>query len=101
MKITGRGIVYKNEYGYSITDSKKNREGNWDKYYIPCNFRTGKEPANGTMIDITEGFTSPFKRKDGSMGMSYFIAEYDIYSSAKDGTNPTNGFTEIDPDFPF
>ena len=46
------------------------------------------------MIVVTEGYTNPFKRRDGKIGISYFIADYVVYEKEKDDEE----YIELDDD---
>ena len=84
MEIKGKGTVFYNtQYGkWSISDNQKNMEGKYDKYYIPVSFPKSMNdlPNDRDFISI-EGFTKPFKKKDGSTGMSYMILKWEDAST--------------------
>lgn len=65
MKITGQTIIFKNEFGYSTSISKKNEDGTYDKMYLSIQLPKGTELENKTKINITNGFLTFYKTKEG------------------------------------
>lgn len=65
MKITGQTIIFKNEFGYSTSISKKNEDGTYDKMYLSIQLPKGIELENKTKINITNGFLTFYKTKEG------------------------------------
>lgn len=65
MKITGQTIIFKNEFGYSTSISKKNEDGTYDKMYLSIQLPKGTELENKTKINITNGFLAFYKTKEG------------------------------------
>ena len=78
MQITGKGRIYKNQYGYTIADNQKQKDGTWNQFYIPVQFQKGLELPNDKDDIVIHGFTKPFKYKDGKVGISYFIMEWEL-----------------------
>ena len=97
MEIRGKGtIFYNTQYGkWSISDNQKNMEGKYDKYYIPVSFPKSMNdlPNDRDFISI-EGFTKPFKKKDGSTGMSYMILKWESASTKNENNTTTAGSAE-------
>ncbi len=115
MKITGSGTIYKNDYGFTISDHQKQQDGTVNRFYVPVRFKRGlQQPNNKDFVSI-EGFTKPYKTKDDKLGMSYFIMDWALISSAdteepvieetKQETDPFTAFgcevTLDDDDLPF
>lgn len=76
MQIKGKGTVYKNEYGYSISDNQKKQDGTIERFYIPIGFKKdGELPEDKFFIEF-EGFTKPYKSKDGKTMISYFATNW-------------------------
>lgn len=77
MKITGKGIIFKNQYGYQISDNQKQTDGSYNKFYIPIYFPKSMEelPSNREYVEI-EGFTKPYKTKEDKLGISYMITSW-------------------------
>ena len=87
MRITGKGTIYKNNYGYSITDNQKNMDGTYTNYYVSVRFQKGLEiPEDRSFVSI-EGYTSPYKNKDGIDKMSYFITSCVVISKKENANN--------------
>lgn len=83
MKIQGTGTIYKNQYGFSISDNQKQSDGTYNNFYIPVRFKKGlSEPNDRDYVSI-EGFTKPFKYKDDKLGMSYFVMDWQLISKQK------------------
>lgn len=98
MKITGSGTVYKNQYGFTISDHQKQQDGTVNKFYVPVRFKNGlEEPNNKDFVSI-EGFTKPYKTKEGKLGISYFVMDWVLISGA-DAEKPVieETATEMDP----
>lgn len=77
MKISGKGVVYKGQYGYTISESVKNIQGNYDRYFIPIAFPKNMEqiPNDKELIEF-DGFTKPYKNKAGTTLISYFAMNW-------------------------
>lgn len=64
-KLTGDFMIFKGEYGYSTAISKKNEDGTYDKMYLSIQLPKGTELENKTKINITNGFLTFYKTKEG------------------------------------
>lgn len=65
MNITGKTICYKNEYGYSTAISNKKQDGTYERMYVSLQLPKGVEVENKTYIEITKGFLTFYKDKNG------------------------------------
>lgn len=78
MDILGRTRVFKNEFNgkavYSTSISSKDVNGEWQKVYVPIQFKQGMETEGD--IDITKGFISMFKDKNGLGKLKFVVMEY-------------------------
>lgn len=79
MKVTGKGTIYHNQYGYVITDNQRKVDGTWENFYIPVSFpREMRDlPHNRDFIEIN-GYTKPYKYKDGKLGISYMVLSWTL-----------------------
>lgn len=70
---------YDGEYGanYSIGLSKKDKEGNYEKGYMPCKFKKGVDIPNKTKIKITNAWLT-FNQKDKKTFSYIFISDYEL-----------------------
>ena len=95
MNITGKTMIFKSEYGYSIAISNKNQEGQYDKMYIQVQLPKGIELENKTMIEITKGFMTFYKTKEGLPKLKIVIMEFETENKIEE--------TNIEPidDLPF
>lgn len=89
MKVTGKGTVYKNQYGWSISDNQKQQDGSYNNFYIPIYFKKElPEPEDRDFISI-EGFTKPFKYKDDKVGISYIVIDWEKIGAKKEENTST------------
>lgn len=95
MNITGKIMIFKSEYGYSTAISNKNQEGQYDKMYVSVQLPKGVELENKTMIDITKGFISFYKTKEGLPKLKLVILDFETENKIE----PTEA--EIIDDLPF
>lgn len=65
MNISGQTIIFKNEYGYSTSISKKNENGTYEHMSVAIQLPKGTELENKTKINITNGFLTFYKTKGG------------------------------------
>ena len=65
MNITGKTIVFKNEFGYSTAISNKKQDGTYERMYVTLQLPKGVEVENKTYIEITKGFLAFYKDKNG------------------------------------
>lgn len=65
LNINGKTIIYKNTYGYSTAISNKKQDGTYERMYVSLQLPKGVEVENKTYIEITKGFLSYFKDKNG------------------------------------
>ncbi len=77
MQITGKTRIYKNQYGYSVADNQKDKDGNWTNYFIPVQFPNNVTPPNDKEDIVIFGFTKPYKYRDGKVGISYVITQWE------------------------
>lgn len=77
MNITGQTMIWKNDIGYSTTISNKNKEGKWENMYIAVQLPKDVELENQTKINITKGFLSFFKSKEGMPKIKAVIMEFE------------------------
>lgn len=78
MDVTGKTRIFKNEYGgntyYSTSISNKKADGTYDKMYLSVQFKKGMETEGD--IEITRGFLSFFKDKNGMCKVKIVIMEF-------------------------
>ncbi len=77
MNITGKTMIFKSEYGYSTTISKKNQDGSYDKMYISVQLPKGIELENKTNIEIKKGFLSFYLAKGGGNKLKFVVMDFD------------------------
>lgn len=69
MNISGTVRIYKSEYEgretYSTTISKKDQFGNYENLYISVQLPQGTSLENNSRINVTKGFLSFFKTRQG------------------------------------
>lgn len=97
MNITGKTMIFKSEYGYSTAISNKNQEGQYDKMYLTVQLPKGAELENKTMIDVTKGFISFYKTKEGLPKLKLVIQEWEYIGD----TTQQNDFIGTSDDLPF
>lgn len=80
MNILGQCKIFKKEINgkelYSTSISNKNLEGQWDKMYISVQLPKNTALENVTDINITKGFLSFYKNKDGLAMPKIVIQEF-------------------------
>ena len=69
MNILGNARIYKNEINgkelYSTSISSKNQEGKWERMYLSVQLPRNVVLEDNTDINITKGFLSFYKNKNG------------------------------------
>ena len=65
LNINGKTIIYKNTYGYSTAISNKKQDGTYERMYVSLQLPKGVEVENKTYIEITRGFLTYYKDKNG------------------------------------
>ena len=85
-------MVFRNEYegkvSYKIGLSKKNKDGQFDKGYIPVRFKQGVELNNQTRIKINEAWLS-FNTHEKKTYPYIFINDFNIVDKGTpDQKNP-------------
>lgn len=103
MQIRGETMIFANEKGgYSTTISNKNQDGTYDNMYIAVNFKKGITLENKTKIDITNGFLSFYKTREGLPKLKIVVMDFEIKGNTEAKQEEVNNF-EIsqDDDLPF
>ena len=76
LNINGKVIIYKNDYGYSTAISNKKQDGTYTNMYVSVQLPKNIELENKTVIEITNGFLSFFKTKDGLSKIKIVVMEF-------------------------
>lgn len=76
MNITGETLIFRNEFGYSTSISRKNQNGEYEKMYLSVQLPKGVEIENKTKINITKAFLSFYKNKQGLPQIKIVVMEY-------------------------
>lgn len=76
MNVSGEIMIFKNEYGFSTSISRKNQNGEYEKMYLSVQLPKGVELENKTKINITKSFLSFYKNKQGLPQVKIVIMEY-------------------------
>lgn len=76
MNITGKTMIFKNQYGYSTTISKKNQDGEYERMYVSVQLPKNIELENKTVIEITNGFLSFYNTKDELPKIKIVVMEF-------------------------
>lgn len=76
MNITGETLIFRNEFGYSTSISRKNQDGEYEKMYLSVQLPKGVELENKTKINITKGFLSFYNDKNGLSKPKIVVMEY-------------------------
>lgn len=78
MNISGKTMIFKSEYGYSTTISNKNQNGEYERMYLSIQLPKGVELENKTFINITNGFLTFYKNKQGLPQIKAIVMNYEI-----------------------
>lgn len=96
MNISGKCKLFRNDYengiSYSTTISNKNIEGKYENMYVIVQMPKLTNLENKTTIDITNGFLSNYKDKNGLMKIKLVVLDYEM------GTEPSESTQD---DLPF
>ena len=80
MNITGKCTIYAKEFNgkvaYSTKISQKNINGEWESMFINVQFPKNTNISDKTKIEVTKGFESFYKDKNGLPHIKYIIQEY-------------------------
>lgn len=97
MQIRGETMIFANEKdGYSTTVSKKNQDGTYDNMYIAVNFKKGVVIENKTKIDITNGFLSFYKTREGLPRLKIVVMEFEIKGKTEKHQEEVNEYEITD-----
>lgn len=81
MNILGKARVFRKDYNnrpsYSISINKKEQDGTYSKMYVNVQFNQGIEVQNGTDINITNGFITHYKDKNGLFHIKFVIMDFE------------------------
>lgn len=80
MNITGTIRIYKSNFEgrefYSTTVSKKDQFGNYENLYINVQLPQGTSLENNSKINVTKGFLSFYKTKEGLPKIKAVVQEF-------------------------
>lgn len=76
MNITEKTMIFKSQYGYSTTISKKNQDGEYERMYVSVQLPKNIELENKTVIEITDGFLTFYNTKDGLPKIKIVVMEF-------------------------
>lgn len=97
MNIVGKTKVFKNENNgnvyYTTSISNKNREGQYEYMTVDIQLPRGAELENKTDIDITNGFLSFYKTKNGLAKIKYVVMDFVVIDN-NTTTGNDYGFSE-------
>lgn len=81
VNVTGDTMIFRKDFdgkpNYSTTLSKKLMDGTYDNAYINVRFKKGVELENKTKIDVTNGWLTFWKNKEGKAMFEIFISEFE------------------------
>ena len=101
MNIVGKTKIFKNEYNgnvfYTTSISSKNREGKYEYMTVDVQLPKGTELENKTDIDITNGFLSFYKTKNGLSKIKYVVMDFVLEETQQNDYIPPMD----DSDLPF
>ena len=101
MQIRGETMIFVNEQGgYSTTISNKKQDGAYDNMYIAVNFKKDVAVKNKTKIDITNGFLSFYKTRDGLSKPKIVVMDFEIKKQTED-KQEENKYEPMNDDLPF
>lgn len=85
MDIKGKVKVFKNQYGYSVSESVKDRNGNYIPNFTKARFPKAMAilPDDKEVIEIVKGFSTPYLDKDNKTIQSYMILEWKSLGTSK------------------
>ena len=90
MNITGTIRIYKKEFEgkeiYSTTVSKKDQFGNYENLYISVQLPQGTSLENNSKINVTKGFLSFYKTKEGLPKIKAVVQEFEAEDVVKTTT---------------
>ena len=84
MNSTGETLIFRNEFGYSTSISRKNQNGEYEKMYLSVQLPKGVELENKTKINITKSFLSFYKNKQGLPQVKIVVMEYQTSEEAQE-----------------
>lgn len=88
MNVTGKTKIFKNDRGYSTSIGTKKEDGTYDNMYLGVTFKKGLgEVENGTEINITDGFLTFWKDKNGLAHPKVVIMGYQEINVIADNTD--------------
>ena len=70
--------------GYSTSISNKNKEGQYESMYVTIQLPKGTELENKTKINVTKGFISFYKNKNGLAIPKFVIQEFKTEQESED-----------------
>ena len=104
MKVTGETMIFRNDKGYSTTISNRTEDGSYENMFISVNFKKGIEIENKTKINITDGFLSFYKTKDGLPKIKLVVMDFesDNYEQEeREAIQNESNYNLNDDDLPF
>ena len=100
MNISGKAVVFKKDFNgkemYSTSISNKMADGSMENMYVSVQLPKGKSLENKSTIDVTKGFISFYKDKNGLAKPKFVIMEYNEEISQE-----MQGISDNNPDLPF
>lgn len=80
MNISGKAVIFKKDFNgkemYSTSISNKMADGSMENMYVSVQLPKGKSLENKSTIDVTKGFISFYKDKNGLAKPKFVIMEY-------------------------
>ena len=98
MNISGTMRIYKNNYEgretYSTTISKKDQFGNYENLYISVQLPQGTSLENNSKINVTKGFLSFFKTRQGLPKIKAVVQEFEVEAMQQPQGTPTSNYEQ-------
>lgn len=97
MDIKGKVKVFKNQYGYSVSESVKDRNGNYIPNFTKTRFPKSMAilPDNKETIEIVNGFSTPYQGKNNETLHSYMILEWKSIGVSKNDKQENDPYKEF------
>ena len=100
MNISGKAVIFKKDFNgkemYSTSISNKMADGSMENMYVSVQLPKGKSLENKSTIDVTKGFISFYKDKNGLAKPKFVIMEYN-----EEIGQEMQGISDNNPDLPF